>query len=83
MQNSFRPVALRLPLSAVAALAAATARYLAGPRPWPGPQAGKSDPPCPAARSYRLREFSVIDCDSRVFGAFLCRRRGPAPGLTL
>lgn len=30
MQNSFRPVALRLPLSDVAALAAATARSLAG-----------------------------------------------------
>lgn len=29
MQNSFRPVALRLPLSDVAALAAATARALA------------------------------------------------------
>lgn len=39
MQNSFRPVALRLPLSAVAALAAATARHLAGRRPWPGPLA--------------------------------------------
>ncbi len=30
MQNSFRPVALRLPLSDVAALAAATARSLTG-----------------------------------------------------
>ena len=39
MQNSFRPVALRLPLSAVAALAAATARHLAGRRSWTGPLA--------------------------------------------
>ena len=39
MQNSFRPVALRLPRSDVAARAAAPARLLAGRRPWPGPLA--------------------------------------------